>query len=330
VLVRVLKDIAMDMENTRLSEQPKSAAKARPDLPFGFGQSVTKMATDAAQSARDIGRRMLRAGRNTSPKAHNQVGNVRKALMQRANKAITEPTQETWAIQQAGLLAAALANDHDVSSAAWLDTLFAGPLAASEIGFAVFGPAAAQLGQMWLDDQVSFNQVGLGMWRLRRLHEDLRDRLNLQALAGNSGDRAKTILLSATPGENHSFGLSLVAGFFEDKGWFAEALPNDAARTLIAEVMAREVDVVGLTLSRADLVAPLTELIGHLRTVSRNPNLVVIVGGGYVTALADAAGFALQIGADAALADARDAVEQVTQLLPVSDTMQAPTSLSPS
>jgi methanogenic corrinoid protein MtbC1 len=329
VLVRVLKDIAMELENARLSEQAKSAAKAMQELPFAIGQSVTKMATNAAQSAREIGRRMMRANRTVNQQPNNQVSRVRKAQMQRANKAITELSQDTWATQQAGLLANALANDHDLSSAVWLETLFSGPFAKNEIGFAVLGPAAALLGQMWQDDQVSFNQVGLGMWRLRRLHEDLRDRLNSGCTASSEVTRARTILLSTTPGENHSFGLSLVAGLFEDKGWFAEALPNDGARTLIAEVIGREIDVVGLTLSRADLMDPLTELIGHLRTVSRNPNLVVIVGGSYVATLEDAASFALQIGADAALADARDAVEQVAQHLPVSDSKQASTSQRP-
>jgi hypothetical protein len=256
----------------------KMATETRP-VP-AMGETVEISVGRLAAAAHALGRRVLHARKpgpisskpepGPKPETGPRPWRTRKALaaLQAAQPSQGAADGVIWASTQALALADALVAERDLASRVWLDTLMAGPIAGPDLGLCVLGPAANHLGQLWLDDRASFNQVTLGMWRLRRLYEDLRDALSQDSSPMVASASVRSILLAAAPGEQHSFALPLVAGLFEGRDWFAEVLPNDDGRSLLAEVAARPVDAVGLTVSRADLMAPLTALITQLRLVA--------------------------------------------------------------
>jgi MerR family transcriptional regulator, light-induced transcriptional regulator len=289
-------------------------------LPQSISQGVGRI----ADAARQLHRQMLRADRDPARGARNSGAGPATApgtasLNPGNQTAASQGHRDGWAGARAAELADAAVGSPDLNTTSWIEYLLAGPVRPVDLGLSVLGPAAGILGTMWLEDRASFNQVGLGMWRLRRLHEDLRDRLSLDAGQLPVTGHTRTILLASAPGEQHSFGLSLVAGLFESRRWFAEVLSGDDGRSLLAEVAARPVDVAGLTISRADLAPQLAALIAQIRLVSINPSIRIVIGGGLLGQEMDCELLRLQLGADAALADARDAVEHVERLLPPCD-----------
>ncbi|MCU0881357.1 MAG: cobalamin-dependent protein [Hyphomonadaceae bacterium] len=296
------------LANTRLANPRRAGA-----LPHSISQGVGRI----ADAARQLQRQILRV-EHTPNHAPQSAHGHQRADDTSPSRPMPEAQHDgapSWSAARATELADAAIAAPDLGTAEWIEYLLDGPVRPVDLGLAVLGPAAGLLGTMWLDDRASFNQVGLAMWRLRRLHEDLRDRLSLDTGPTPPTGAPRTIVLAAAPGEHHSFGLSLVAGLFETRGWHAEVLAGDDGRSLIAEVAARAVDVAGLTISRADLVPQLSATIAQIRLASLNPDIRIVVGGSLLGRETDCEALRLQLGADSALADARDAVEQVERLV---------------
>lgn len=277
-------------------------------LPKVLGLGMSRIAT----VAQHIGERVRGPDRRAVEPKETPLADLAKPL-----QPAFEQGAHAWVQARVNALAHGLIKDQGISTEAWLEQLLDGPIVPEQLGLRVLGPAANLLGQMWLEDCASFNQVGLGMWRLRHLHEDLRDRMSIDSpVLGNSGP-SRSICLSGAPGERHTFGASLVAGLFESQGWFAEVMPSDDGASLLSEIAARHVDAVGLTLARVELLEGLDSFIARIRLVSANPDLVVILGGQALASAGPADELAQKLDADLVLTDARDAVSKVTSLLPV-------------
>jgi MerR family transcriptional regulator, light-induced transcriptional regulator len=277
-------------------------------LPKALGLGMSRIAT----VAQHIGERVRGPDRRAVEQKETALADLAKPL-----QPAFEQGAHAWVQARVKALALGLIKDQGISTEAWLEQLLDGPIVPEQLGLRVLGPAANLLGQMWLEDRASFNQVGLGMWRLRHLHEDLRDRMSIDSPVLGKCGPPRSICLSGTPGERHTFGASLVAGLFESQGWFAEVMPADDGASLLSEIAARHVDVVGLTLARPELLEGLDSFIAHIRLVSANPDLVVILGGQGLASAGPADELAQKLDADLVLTDARDAVSKVTSLLPV-------------
>ncbi len=80
----------------------------------------------------------------------------------------------------------------------------------------LMAPAARHLGVLWLEDRCDFVTVTLGLSRMQQL---------LSALGTASGperltpDRSSKALLTTIPGDQHTFGLYMVAEFVRRSGW---------------------------------------------------------------------------------------------------------------
>jgi methanogenic corrinoid protein MtbC1 len=77
-------------------------------------------------------------------------------------------------------------------------------------------------------------------------------------------------------------------------------------------VAGRALDIVGLTVSVERHATPLTRTIASVRRASRNPGILVLVGGRVFT---DRPGLATEIGADGTAADGQLAVTLAETLL---------------
>jgi methylmalonyl-CoA mutase cobalamin-binding domain/chain len=159
-------------------------------------------------------------------------------------------------------------------------------------------PAARLLGELWEDDRLSFTQVTIGVGRLQQLQHRLSDSLEHDLPPRVNSRR---ILLASAPGEQHTFGLSIVASCFRTEGWDVAGGPGTDEPTLLEAVQGHWFDLVGLSISADRHLEALSRLVRRVRRASRNRSLGVVVGGPLLEQRADLARLA---GADAAMTDA--------------------------
>jgi methanogenic corrinoid protein MtbC1 len=167
----------------------------------------------------------------------------------------------------------------------------------------LLAPAARVLGEQWEDDSIDFIAVTMGLWRLQEVVHELAARAP-GAGQNRGGDRRA--LFCVMPGEQHSFGTTLVDECFRRRGWNTLCVPATTEQQLLALARERWFEIIGLTVSCDHHIGDLPRLIGVLRKVSRNPHTGVMVGGPIFVNNAD---LARQVGADATAKDARAAVD---------------------
>lgn len=150
--------------------------------------------------------------------------------------------------------------------------------------------AARHLGELWEQDLCNFADVTVGVGRLQQVLRDLNT-----GLVNHTHPQNRRILLLPSPGEQHTFGMVMVAEFFRSAGWDVAGGP---VQSLNAEVTVRRewFDVVGFSLA-ADVHLPrLAPAIAAVRKASRNPRIGIMVGG---PLFLSQPGLATEVGADA-------------------------------
>jgi methanogenic corrinoid protein MtbC1 len=163
-------------------------------------------------------------------------------------------------------------------------------------------PAARRLGALWEDDVVSFTDVTIGLGRLQQAVRLLGS--HGEALESHDGE-SRSALFAPAPGEQHTFGLFLVEDQFRRAGWRTWMEPSASTEDCPDLASGQWFDLVGLSASPAADVADLTTAITRLRSLSRNPNLVVMVGGALFL---EHPGLVGDVGADASAVTAAEAL----------------------
>ena len=199
---------------------------------------------------------------------------------------------------------------HDVATAAaFVQALRARGLSADAICLDLLAPVARRLGELWTDDRCSFSEVTIGLWRLQQVMRELAPP-GEQRLDAPAADLR--ILLAPAPGEQHTFGLMMVAEFFRRAGWdVQDETPNDRA-SLIEAVRAEAFDVIGLSASCEGRLEELAVTIRAVRRASANRGIGVLVGGPLFSAHPEHLHF---VGADAIAGDARESPVQAQGLV---------------
>ena len=197
---------------------------------------------------------------------------------------------------------ARLAAMHDVSvSSAYVNTLLARGVALEKIYLELLTPAARLLGEWWKDDLRDFTEVTSGLCRMHQLLHEFSATF-LQDAQAVSPDRGA--LLVPVPGEQHSFGLIMVAEFFRRAGWDVWDRHPSTSDDLLQTLRRHHFAVAGVSLSCETRIEELPGLIARMRAASRNPAIVVMVGGqpfiGHPERIAG-------VGADCTAADGRRA-----------------------
>ena len=170
----------------------------------------------------------------------------------------------------------------------------------------LLAPAARTLGAMWENDTCDFTAVTSGLWRLQSA---MRALASVEIVPPVNAPR---IVLVPLPGEDHTFGLSMVYEFFRRAGWNAWTGPVENRAALRSLVRARPVAVLGFSLACDDRLDDARAEIAAVRRASRNPDIAIMVGGPGFT---DNPALAAAVGADATARDGQDAVLQATALL---------------
>ena len=169
-------------------------------------------------------------------------------------------------------------------------------------------PVARHVGAMWERDLCNFSEVTVALGRLQKILRDLRP---LSRCSTHGGDTGLRVLLMPSPGEQHTFGLSLVADCFERAGWDVDtcfmAVPGAEDR-----VRTTWYDVVGFSLGSAAGLEALHKAIARVRAMSQNHGVPIICGGPLF--VLDPA-YAHDVDADALVTDAAQAPLVAQQLV---------------
>jgi methanogenic corrinoid protein MtbC1 len=141
----------------------------------------------------------------------------------------------------------------------------------------LLSPVARHRGEMWERDLCTFSEVTVGLGRLQKVLRENSAAFG-QFDSPERGEAGKRILLMPCPGEQHTFGLSLVAELFHRAGWDVVTcfLATDAAAVMVQKDW---YDVVGFSLGSAAGVPRLRAAMALVRQTSQNPHIPIIAGG---------------------------------------------------
>ena len=205
---------------------------------------------------------------------------------------------------------AELVLNHEVGVAlAHVELLRADSTSLDSIFLDLLAPTAHLMGDLWLADEWSFVDVTMGLAKLQQILHNLTP--DFEPYATDEAHPRRRAMLLPAPGEQHSFGVSMVEHFFRRAGWELVATRQMGP---VAETAVREewIALIGFSLACEDLLDRLQSAIGRLRRSSCNPNLIVIVGG---SAFERQPELSSQIDADGIAGNAPQAVLLADKLL---------------
>ena len=173
----------------------------------------------------------------------------------------------------------------------------------------LLAPSARRLGELWDQDLCNFTDVTVAAGRLQQLLRELSQHCNHRAQRTSEGRR---LLLLPAPREQHTLGLLMVAEFFCRGGWEVSGGPLETGYDPVKAVARDWFDVVGFSLAATMHLEALTQSVVAVRRASRNPNVVIMLGGPAVMNHPD---LVAPVGADLLVCDASKAPELAVQFL---------------
>jgi methanogenic corrinoid protein MtbC1 len=184
------------------------------------------------------------------------------------------------ASRRAGELAELLVASDSASALELIEELQADGAAIGLLAATLFEPAARRLGDLWGEDFCSEFDVTVGLCRLQTA---------VRTLTAGAAPRRPSrlhqpvVLIAPEPGELHRLGAALDRTVLESAGWSPHCEYPTDDNALDDVLSAQWFDVLDLSLSpafrRDDTLPKLAETIAQARRASRNPGLVVVVGG---------------------------------------------------
>jgi methanogenic corrinoid protein MtbC1 len=223
-----------------------------------------------------------------------------------ANKVAEQAADSPSAVEQ---FAALSFGNSDEAPFAHVEALLAQGVSVDAIFLDLLAPAARHLGTLWETDATDFANVTLAVSRLQRIMRRLGDRF---ADAQSHGGGGESILLTIIPGEQHSFGLSMVAEFFRRAGWNLCTGPFSSHQELTSLVHNHWFDVVGFSVSSDRRLDELKKDISDIKRDSRNRSVGIMLGGPMVAAQP---GLVAAMGADMMSDDATTAPQLARNLI---------------
>jgi methanogenic corrinoid protein MtbC1 len=175
----------------------------------------------------------------------------------------------------------------------------------------LFAPTARHLGDLWAEDFCSFADVTIALSRLQKLLRELAPEFD----PPHARERTPRVLLAAMPGEQHTFGISIVQEFFRRAGCEVLGGHFSSVDELIGSARSGPLDLIGLSVSRDLALEDLASTIRNIRSSATNPTVKIVVGGRFFL---DHPELVACTGADATAPDGRHAVGQLSSLLDTS------------
>ena len=171
-------------------------------------------------------------------------------------------------------------------------------------------PAARALGTQWDLDRMDFVDVTHGLVRLHAIAHEI-------GFAYQDGPilegEIKRIMIASAPGSEHLLGPTIVADFFRKAAWQVVVEIASSKKQLVQAVENEWFDTVGLSVSIAPQLTDLADLVDQIKQRSRNPRVVVLLGGPIFTVQNLQAS---DFGAAGICVDAKEAVSLALSLQP--------------
>jgi methanogenic corrinoid protein MtbC1 len=152
---------------------------------------------------------------------------------------------------------------------------------------AVLAPVARELGNLWDNDECDLIDMQRAAGALKRWTGEIASGSGAATSA-----RSPSILFQIVPGERHTLGVDMAEALFRSAGW---RVARGEARGFRADLSDQWRDVIGFSLSCDRNVDSLKKAITEAREASRNPRLLVLVGG---PIFVESLGLATNLGAD--------------------------------
>ena len=190
----------------------------------------------------------------------------------------------------------------------YIETLRSEGLGIEAVVLQLLAPAARRLGDLWLADRLSFIDVTAGLSRLQGIMRALGPDFD-----GDSPGliHGKKILLAPVSGEQHIFGLSVVAAFFRRAGWDVTFEPRIVFEDLLCLVRAHRYTAIGLSVAGDKFLDTMPKNVEALRRASLAENVTLLAGGPAFLTDPD---LNRRIGVDAVARDATEAVQMAEAL----------------
>ena len=219
---------------------------------------------------------------------------------------VTGPTAAKFA-ERVGELSEIVVNGDTKASIAYVEALRQEGVSIEGIFQDLLAPTARRLGELWDEDINNFLDVTIGIGHLQHI---------VRAFGSEFGDEiskpvtCKRALLMTLPGEQHTFGISLLREHFLREGWRAWYGPSHSFDDIVELVGSQWFDMVGLSASVVDRPEILAGKIREIRVASINKGIRIMAGGYAFNAMPD---LVQEVGADATAFDGLQALLQVTR-----------------
>ncbi|HVO48649.1 MAG TPA: cobalamin B12-binding domain-containing protein [Steroidobacteraceae bacterium] len=198
---------------------------------------------------------------------------------------------------------------HDVAVASvYLRELLNRGVSLEKLYLELLAPAARLLGEWWKQDLRDFTEVTTGLCRMHQLLHEFSSAFQQDAQPTRPD---RSVLLMPMPGEQHSFGLIMVAEFFRRGGWDVWDRHPSTLMDVLQIARRHWFNVIGVSLSCESRLEELAPLVMQVRRESRNPGVAVMVGG---QPFINHPERVVAAGADATAADGRRATSEATRL----------------
>lgn len=140
----------------------------------------------------------------------------------------------------------------------------------------LFAPAAQELGERWVEDELSFADVTIALSRIQSLMNEWQEEAPPLKLSAAE----RRILLASAHGEQHELGIKIVGELFRMEGWdVTGGVGLGPGQDLNGLLRSNWYSVVGLSASNEDRAQRLRDEITAIRKASQNQNIAVLVGG---------------------------------------------------
>jgi len=135
---------------------------------------------------------------------------------------------------------------------------------------------ARTLGKQWEDDSLSFADVSIGVNRLERVIHKLDYLFQANQLEKKQN---KSIFITGFPGSQHSLGTLIFANFLIFSGWQVHRPNQTNTDSIVYGVSSKELEAIAISVSTSEQLEQLPDLIDLLRQKSKNPKIIVLIGG---------------------------------------------------
>ena len=198
---------------------------------------------------------------------------------------------------------------HDVAVAsAYVETVRQRGASLEGVCLLLLAPAARELGLLWEEDECDFMQVTVGLCRLHHLLRELSPEFRPENV---ELPLERNILLAPVPGDQHTFGITLVAQFLRKAGWEVWHEHPASGAEILEVVRQNWFAVIGLSVGSESRVDEVAAIIRAIRQTSLNRSIGILLGGPLLVAKPELAAL---VGADATAVDGPMAVLRIENM----------------